>query len=306
MKMTKWGGRVAFSGASGMLGRALMRGVSARGAPILQLVRRAPAGPDELQWSPGAEPALADRAPIEGLFAAVHFSGANVAAHRWTAAYRREMTESRVGSTATLARVLAGLQKPPQVLLAASAIGIYGDRGEDYLDERSPAGSGFLAELCRQWEAAAAPAVEAGIRVVHLRFGVVLAPGAGALGKMLPVFRLGLGGRLGSGRQWMSWISLEDAVNAMIFALETPELSGPVNLTASSPVTNAEFTRVLATRLNRPALLPVPAFALRLAFGQMADETMLSSARVFPGRLTAADFLFRHPVLPDALTAALG
>ena len=306
MKMTKWGGRVAFSGASGMLGRALMRGVSARGAPILQLVRRAPAGPDELQWSPGAEPALADRAPIEGLFAAVHFSGANVAAHRWTAAYRREMTESRVGSTATLARVLAGLQKPPQVLLAASAIGIYGDRGEDYLDERSPAGSGFLAELCRQWEAAAAPAVEAGIRVVHLRFGVVLAPGAGALGKMLPVFRLGLGGRLGSGRQWMSWISLEDAVNAMIFALETPDLSGPVNLTASSPVTNAEFTRVLATRLNRPALLPVPAFALRLAFGQMADETMLSSARVFPGRLTAADFLFRHPVLPDALTAALG
>ncbi len=306
MKMTKWGGRVAFSGASGMLGRALMRGVSARGAPILQLVRRAQAGPDELQWSPGAEPALADRAPIEGLFAAVHFSGANVAAHRWTAAYRREMTESRVGSTATLARVLAGLQKPPQVLLAASAIGIYGDRGEDYLDERSPAGSGFLAELCRQWEAAAAPAVEAGIRVVHLRFGVVLAPGAGALGKMLPVFRLGLGGRLGSGRQWMSWISLEDAVNAMIFALETPDLSGPVNLTASSPVTNAEFTRVLATRLNRPALLPVPAFALRLAFGQMADETMLSSARVFPGRLTAADFLFRHPVLPDALTAALG
>ncbi len=306
MKMTKWGGRVAFSGASGMLGRALMRGVSARGAPILQLVRRAPAGPDELQWSPGAEPALADRAPIEGLFAAVHFSGSNVAAHRWTAAYRREMTESRVGSTATLARVLAGLQKPPQVLLAASAIGIYGDRGEDYLDERSPAGSGFLAELCRQWEAAAAPAVEAGIRVVHLRFGVVLAPGAGALGKMLPVFRLGLGGRLGSGRQWMSWISLEDAVNAMIFALETPELSGPVNLTASSPVTNAEFTRVLAMRLNRPALLPVPAFALRLAFGQMADETMLSSARVFPGRLTAAGFLFRHPVLPDALTAVLG
>lgn len=306
MKMTDWGGRVAFSGASGMLGSALMRGVSARGAPILQLVRRAPAGPDELQWSPGAEPALADRAPLERLFAAVHFSGANVAAHRWTAAYRREMAESRVGSTAALARVLAGLQKPPQVLLVASAIGIYGDRGEDYLDERAPAGSGFLAELCRQWEAAAAPAVEAGIRVLHLRFGVVLAPGAGALGKMLPVFRLGLGGRLGSGRQWMSWISLEDAVNAMIFALETPGLSGPVNLTAPSPVTNAEFTRTLTMCLHRPALLAVPAFALRLAFGQMADETMLSSARVFPGKLAAAGFVFRRPVLLDALTAALG
>ncbi len=306
MKMTDWGGRVVFSGASGMLGSALMRGVSARGTPILQLVRRVPAGPDELQWRPGAEPPLADHALLEGLFAAVHFSGANVAGHRWTAAYRREMAESRVGTTAALARVLAGLRKPPQVLLAASAIGIYGDRGEDYLDERAPSGSGFLADLCRQWEAAAAPAVEAGIRVVHLRFGVVLGQGEGALGKMLPIFRLGLGGRLGSGRQWMSWISLEDAANAMIFALETPDLSGPVNLTAPGPVTNAEFTRALALHLNRPVLLPVPAFALRLAFGQMADETMLSSARVFPGKLTAAGFLFRHRVLPDALTAALG
>lgn len=305
MQMTEGRGRVAFSGASGVLGSALMRRVRALELPILQLVRREPAGPEEVRWNPEATPVLGDSAPLEGLSAAVHFSGANVAARRWTAEYRREMTKSRVGTTAALARVLAGLQCPPKAWLVASAIGFYGDRGEEYLDEQAPAGKGFLAELCQQWEAATRVAEEAGIRVVHLRLGVVLGPGGGALERMLPLFRAGLGGRLGNGRQWMSWISLDDAVEAMLFALETPGLSGPVNMTAPSPVTNAEFTRVLGMQLRRPAMLPVPAFALRLALGQMAEETLLASARVFPGKLTAAGFQFRHAALKDALAAAL-
>lgn len=307
--------RVALSGASGMLGGALARALTGQGVAILQLVRRLPearihatGGPDStvlVRWSPANEPAVVDPSQLEGLRAAVHFSGANVAAHRWTAAYRREMTMSRVGTTAALARVLASLKRPPEVLLAASAIGFYGDRGEELLDEEAGPGLGFFPELCRQWEAAALPAAEAGIRVVHLRIGVVLAQNEGALAKMLPLFRRGLGGRLGSGRQWMSWISLEDAVGAMLFAIGTPGLKGPVNLTSPNPVTNAEFTRSLARQLRRPALLPAPAFALRLALGQMADEALLASARVLPAKLTAAGFAFRYPVLEDALTSAL-
>jgi uncharacterized protein (TIGR01777 family) len=189
-------------------------------------------------------------------------------------------------------------------MLVASAIGIYGNRGDELLDESSAPGSGFMAELCEQWEAAAQPARDAGIRVVHLRFGVVLGPG-GALTRVTPIFRLGLGGPLGSGRQWMSWISLSDAVAAILFALDTPTLTGPVNLTAPNPVTNAEFTRALARRLHRPAIFPVPAFALRIALGQMADEALLASARVLPARLTQAGFQFQHPTVEDALAAAL-
>jgi hypothetical protein len=214
------------------------------------------------------------------------------------------MTASRVDSTRALAATLARLRQPPPVLLVASAVGLYGSRGEELLDETSAAGSGFLADVCRQWETAAQPAVDAGVRVVNLRFGVVLGPGSGALARMEPVFRLGLGGKLGSGRQWMSWISLDDALAAILFVLDRPSIEGPVNLTAPNPVTNADFTRTLARELHRPAILPVPAPALRLALGEMAGETLLSSARVYPSKLTAAGFRFAHPTITRALAAA--
>lgn len=293
------------SGASGMLGAALRRELAARSMPVLQLVRQAPDG-TQLLWNPSASPPVESPEALEGCLAAIHLSGASLAGQRWTAAYRRAMIASRVDSTRSLATLLAGLRQPPQTLLVASAVGIYGDRGEELLDETSPPGRGFLANLCRQWEAAVEPAVKAGIRVVHLRMGVVLGAGGGALAQMLPLFRLGLGGKLGSGRQWMSWISLADAIAAVLFALETPALTGPVNLTAPQPVTNAEFTRALARQLRRPAFLPAPAFALRMALGQMADEALLASTRAFPNRLTAAGFRFAHPTLGDALGAALG
>jgi uncharacterized protein (TIGR01777 family) len=288
-----------------MLGTALRQALAARDIPALHLVRRAPAAEGQLVWNPAGSPAIADPQPLEECAGAIHFSGVNLAGHRWTADFRRAMTASRVDSTRALATLLAGLRRPPRALLVASAVGIYGDRGNELLDESSAPGTGFLADLCRQWEAAAEPAVEAGIRVVHLRFGVVLGPGSGALAQMLPLFRLGLGGALGSGRQWMSWISLADAIAAILFALETPALAGPVNLTAPHPVTNAEFTRALARQLRRPAFLPAPAFALRLALGQMADEALLASTRAVPGRLMEAGFRFAHPTVSEALAAAL-
>jgi hypothetical protein len=214
------------------------------------------------------------------------------------------MVASRVGSTEALASTLAGLHNPPQVLLVASAIGIYGNRGDEVLSEASPAGKGFFADLCQMWEEATQPAERANIRVVHLRFGVVLTRG-GALARMAPIFRLGLGGRLGSGRQWMSWISIDDAVAAVLFLMNHPQLAGPFNLTAPTPVPNADFTRTLARVLHRPAIFPAPAFALRLAFGQMANEALLSSARVLPARLQHAGFQFRYPELSGGLAAAL-
>lgn len=279
-----------------MLGGALSHALATRNQETLQLVRRPAARSTEIQWNPAA--------PLEGLAAAIHLSGASVAAHRWTPAYKREIAASRIDSTRALAATLARLNHPPQVMLVASAVGFYGNRGDEMLNESSAPGSGFMAELCEQWEAAAQPARDAGIRVVHLRFGVVLGPG-GALARMTPIFRLGLGGPLGSGRQWMSWISLDDVVAAILFALDTPILAGPVNFTAPNPVTNAEFTRVLARCLHRPAIFPAPAFALRIALGQMADEALLASARVLPARLTEAGFQFQHPTIEEALAAAL-
>lgn len=298
--------KIVLSGASGMLGAALRRCLAQRGLPVLQLVRRAPVEESELRWNPAAGTRVADPEPLEGCSAAIHLSGASVAGHRWTEAYKHQLATSRVDSTRALAGLLAGLRRPPHTLIVASAIGIYGDRGDELLDESSAPGSGFLANLCRQWEDAAGTAVEAGIRVVHMRFGVVLGRGPGALEKMLPIFRLGLGGRLGSGRQWMSWVGLDDTISAILFALENRELVGPVNVTAPNPVTNAEFTRVLAKHLHRPAIVPAPAFALRLAFGQMADEALLASALVAPAKLLGTGFRFALPTLPEALAAALG
>jgi len=288
-----------------MLGTALHQALAARGAVILQMVRRSLVTEGQLQWNPAASPAIPDTAPLAGLRAAIHLGGANLAGHRWTTAWKREIRSSRVDSTRALAVALAALPQPPQTLLVASATGIYGDRGDELLDETSAPGKGFLAEVCQEWEAAAEPARQAGIRVVHLRFGVVLDPAAGALAKMLPVFRLGLGGRLGSGRQWMSWISLADAVSAILFALDTPSLAGPVNLAAPQPVTNTEFTRALGRAVHRRAILPAPAFALRLALGQMADEALLASARAVPARLLGAGFEFAHPTIDSALASAL-
>lgn len=297
--------KVVLSGASGMLGTALQTALAERRISALQLVRGAPASRNQLAWNPPTEPAVANPAALEGFGAAIHLSGASVG-RRWSAAYKRKLAASRVQSTYALAQLLARLHRPPKTLLVASAVGFYGNRGEELLDESLPAGAGFLAQLCREWEAAAKPAADAGIRVVHLRFGVVLGRGGGALAPMLPVFRLGLGGRLGTGRQWMSWISLEDAIGAILFAMDTPRLAGPVNLTAPNPVRNAEFTRALGHQLKRPAVLPVPAIALRLAFGQMADEMLLASARAIPEKLTAAGFRFTLSTVEQALAAALG
>ena len=299
--------KVLLSGASGMLGSALREALRAEGADIVQLVRRKPALSGEMHWDATENSRFGEKSQIlEGLAGAIHLSGANVVARRWSGEYRREIAASRVESTRALATALSGRREQPPVLLVASATGIYGDRGDEMLTEESASGTGFLADVCRSWEAAAQPAVAAGIRVVHLRFGVVLSGGSGALGKMAPLFRMGLGGRLGSGRQWMSWIAIEDVVKAIRFLMKSPGIVGAVNLTAPNPVTNAEFTRALGRQLHRPALLPVPAFALRLAMGQMADEALLPSARVMPKRLMEAGFQFAQPTIEEALAAALG
>lgn len=301
--------KILISGASGLLGSALGRALAGRRLPVAQLVRRMPAQQpsdrESILWNPSASPALADSAVLEGVSAAIHLSGANVGERRWTASYRRELVASRVASTRALATALAGLRQKPKALLVASAVGFYGDRGAEMLDEDSALGSGFLAELCQRWEQAADPAREAGIRVAHLRLGVILASGGGALQKMLPAFRLGVGGRLGAGRQWMSWIALDDAVRAFLFVLDHPELAGAINLTAPQAVTNAEFTRTLGRALHRPAFFPVPATALRLAFGQMADETLLASTMAVPAKLLASGFTFLQSTLDSALQTAL-
>jgi uncharacterized protein len=297
--------RVLISGASGMIGSALRAALVQRGEGLVQLVRREPASREQLQWDPAAHSPIAQPQALEGVDVAIHLSGANLAARRWTPEYLREVTASRVGSTRALAATLAGLSRPPRSMLVASAVGIYGNRGDKVLDETSPPGSGLLADLCRAWEAATAPAEEAGIRVVHLRFGVVLDRHAGALAQMLPIFRLGFGGRLGSGKQRISWISLRDLAAATLFVLDSPSLSGAVNLTSPEPATNAEFTRALGRQLRRPAVFPVPVFALRMGFGRMADEALLSSTRAVPRKLLDAGFHFAHASVEDALAEML-
>jgi uncharacterized protein (TIGR01777 family) len=236
--------------------------------------------------------------------AVVHLAGAGVGDHRWTETYKKQLRDSRVEGTRTLSRALAGLSRRPAVLVSGSAVGFYGDTGDVAVDESGSQGEGFLAALCRDWEAAAQPAVDAGIRVVHPRTGLVLSREGGLLGKALPLFRLGLGGRLGGGRQWMSWITLDDQVAALRFLIHDG-LQGPVNLTAPEPVTNAAFTRAVGRALHRPAPFIVPAPALRLALGEFADEGALVSQRVLPDRLTKARFSFQHPDIDTALAAVL-
>ena len=299
---------VILSGASGLLGLALRRALSTNAIPCVQLVRKADSvGAGCILWNPNASPCVqpADWPRLEGARAVIHLSGENLAAGRWTPERKRRFWQSRVESTRNLSALLAQLQTPPPVLLCASAVGFYGDRGDTELTEEAAAGVGFLPELCQTWEQAADAARTRGIRVTPLRLGVVLAREGGALAKMLPLFRLGLGGRLGLGRQWMSWIALRDAVRAILHLLNRPHLSGPVHLVAPQPVTNAEFTRTLAQQLHRPALMHVPAFALRALLGEMANSMLLASTRAVPARLLGDGFVFEHADLNRALHAAL-
>jgi uncharacterized protein (TIGR01777 family) len=296
--------KVLVTGSSGLVGRALVERLASEGHGVARLVRTLPREPQsEFQWDP-AQGRL-DPAVLEGLDAAVHLGGENISAGRWTASQKERIRGSRVDSTRLLARTLAGLSSKPSVLVCASAIGYYGNRGEEILSEESGPGTGFLPEVCQAWEAASKPAEEAGIRVVRLRIGVVLSGAGGALPRMLSAFKLGLGGRLGSGRQYMSWIALEDLAAALALAITDDRLRGPVNAVAPSPVTNAEFTRVLAKVLGRPAVLPAPAFALRLLLGQMAEELLLASARVVPRKLKETGFRYRHPDVEGALRGLL-
>ncbi len=296
--------KILLTGASGLIGSALAPELTAAGHEVIRLRRssasRAEPGPF---WDPVA--GTVEAAALLGVEGIVHLAGASVAEGRWTAARKQTILDSREAGTRLIAESAAHLRPRPKVLVCASAIGFYGDRGEERLSEASPPGSGFLADVCRRWEAAAEPARAAGVRVVHLRFGVVLSPAGGALRRMLTPFRMGLGGRLGSGRQFMSWITLEDAVGAIVHAIKS-ELEGPVNVVAPNPVRNAEFSRLLARALGRPAILPMPAPIVRLAFGEMGHELMLSSARVEPARLQAAGYAFRHPELEEAFRHLLG
>ncbi len=296
---------VLLSGASGMLGTALGSALAQQGAHLQRLVRRPPENRAELQWNPQSANGDLNAGRLEGLQAVIHLSGANVAAGRWTGAYKRELRESRVTTTRVLAEALARLKAPPTVMLVASAVGYFGNRGAEVLDEDSRQGSGFFPELCAEWEAASRPAEQAGIRIVHLRFGVVIGKGGGIVAKLSPMFHLGLGGPLGNGRQWMSWVSATDAVRASLFVLKNAAMRGPVNVVSPIPVTNGEFTREFGKAVHMPALLPAPEFALKLAFGQMAEEALLASTRVIPKRLQAAGFGFVHPDIRDALEAGL-
>jgi uncharacterized protein (TIGR01777 family) len=288
-----------------MLGTALRESLADRGATVLQLLRRPPHAPNQFQWDPRSVAELPHAEVFENLTAAIHLSGANLADKRWDSDYKRELVESRVASTRALASALAKLSSPPKMLLVASAVGIYGSRGDEMLDETSRPGQGFFADLCRQWESATEVAEAADIRVLHLRFGVVLALGQGALARFLPPFRMGLGGIIGSGRQYMSWISLPDAVGAVMFLIEKEGAGGAYNITSPNPITNAQFTHLLATQLHRPAFCSVPAFAARIALGEMADEALLASTRAYPARLAALGYHFEHPSLVHALPALL-
>lgn len=294
--------KVALTGASGLVGRALQAFLTTGGHGVTRLVRGRP-GAGEIGWDPGA-PVLAGA--LGDVEAVVHLAGESLAEGRWSAARKARIRTSRVQATHNLATALAALERPPRVFVGASAIGFYGDRGDERLDESSAAGQGFLPDVCREWEAAAEPLRRRGVRVVHLRFGIVLTPAGGALAQMLPPFRLGAGGPVGSGRQWFSWVALDDVLGAIHHALVEPSLTGPVNVVAPGCVTNADFARTLGRVLRRPALAPLPAFAAQLAFGEMTDALLLASARVVPAQLEASGYRFRQAALEDALRHLLG
>jgi uncharacterized protein len=294
---------IAITGSSGLVGSALVPFLTTDGHRVTRLVRRSPSGGDVL-WDPAE--GIKELSRLEGVDGVIHLAGENIASGRWTPQRKDVIRRSRVEGTRRLCGSLARLSRRPKVLVSASAIGFYGDRGDETLTEDSAPGRDFLAQVCQEWEAATEPATRAGIRVVCLRFGMILSPGGGALKKMLLPFRLGAGGRIGNGAQYVSWIAIDDAIGAIHHAVSTESLRGAVNAVTPNPVTNAELTRVLARVLSRPALFPLPALAARLAFGEMADALLLSSARVVPSRLQASGYRFRYPELESALRHLLG
>jgi len=296
--------KILVSGSHGLIGKALISSLTREGNEVLRLVRRERiVGSPEVEWDPTR--GSIDGQHLEGVDAVVHLAGESIAEGRWDHKKKRRIRESRVQGTKLLTDSLVRLTRPPGIFLSASAIGFYGNRGDEILTETSNKGNDFLSDVCADWENATQPAIGKGIRVVNLRFGVILSTAGGALTKMLPPFRMGIGGRVGSGQQWMSWIALEDVIDAIEFALATDSLTGPVNIVAPNPVRNAAFTKELGAALSRPTLFPIPAFGARLAFGEMADALLLSSQRVDPARLKEHRFEFKYPTLNSALSHAL-
>ena len=294
--------KIIISGASGLIGKQLVAQLQNHGHDVVRLVRRA-ASTGEIMWDPKS--GVLSASALEGAGAVIHLSGAGIGDKRWTASYKREILESRTITTKLLATTIASMNQKPSVFLSGSAIGIYGPRGEEQLTEVSTHGTSFLADVCEQWEHEAKPASDAGVRTVLLRTGIVLTPQGGALKKQLPLFQLGLGGKFGNGKQWQSWISIDDEIGAIEYLL-TANVSGAVNLTAPNPVTNAEFTKVLASVLKRPAIVPVPTFAPKILLGgELADALLFTGQRVIPAALNASGYSFKHSTLESALRSLL-
>ncbi|MGY4708944.1 TIGR01777 family oxidoreductase [Mycolicibacterium sp. CBM1] len=291
---------VAIAGSSGLIGSALVSALRAADHRVLRIVRRAPASSDELHWNPDS--GEFDPAGLEGVDAVINLCGVNVGEKRWSGAFKQSLRDSRITPTDVISTAVVDAGVP--VLINASAVGFYGDTGTRVVDETASAGRGFLPQLCVDWEAATLPAEDAGVRVVLARTGLVLSPGGGVLGRLRPLFAVGLGGRLGSGRQYMPWISLEDEIRALLFAISNDDLSGPVNYTGPAPVTNSEFTAALGRALNRPTPWLVPGFALRTLLGEFADEGLLGGQRAIPAALERAGFVFHHNTIGEALVYA--
>lgn len=297
--------RVAISGASGLIGTALSTALRRRGDDVFRLTRTGVTGGNDISWDP--EGGRIDAPALEGLDAVVHLAGEGIGERRWTAEQKWRIRESRTRGTAVLAGAIASREHKPSVFVSGSAVGYYGNRGDDVLTEADTPGDDFLAEVCRAWEAETQPAIDAGVRTVHIRTGIVLAKHGGALKRLVLPFKLGLGGRVGSGRQWMSWVTLDDEVRAIMHALDTASLAGPVNVTAPTPVTNEEFTKTLGAVLHRPTVLPTPLFPLELRYSaELVEALLLVSQRVLPARLEASGFTFSQPTLDGALRRILG
>ena len=294
---------VAVTGSTGLIGSALIPSLIADGHEVLRFTRSPSPGPGTAHWDPAS--GAIDSEALSKAAAVVHLAGRSIVAPRWTPKVKREILTSRTRGTRLLAETMAGLQNGPRVLVTASGIHYYGDRGDEVLTETSPGDGGFLADVCRQWEASADPAREAGIRTVHVRTGLVQTTRSGPLALQLPLFRLGLGGRFGSGRQWWSWVTLDDVIGIYRHAVDTEELHGPVNATAPNPVTNAEYTATLARVLSRPALVPVPSFGPKLLLGELAEDLIFASIRVYPAAAQSTGYHFAYPDLEPALRATL-